>query len=254
MRSSSTAARRRRDRSGARRAHRHPASERARRLIAIEYDRALAALLRERYARRRSVEIVEADVLDGRSRRSWPAGRTRSSATFRTTSRRRSSFTRSSRRAPERAVYLVQREVAERIVRAAGDEGVRRAVGERAGASATPKTLFRVPRRRVQPPPKVESAVVRSRRRATTRWSRPEEEQPFRAFVQGAFGMRRKQMRRVLRVASGPRRAEQADALLSASWDRRRRRPESLSRRAVREAAFRLGVSECASTVAAPAR
>src|SRR3954467_14506671 len=37
--------------------------ERAGRLIAIEYDRALAAKLVDRYATRRNVEIVQADVL-----------------------------------------------------------------------------------------------------------------------------------------------------------------------------------------------
>src|SRR5678815_4201941 len=39
-------------------------AERAGRLIAIEYDRALAALLRERYARRGNVLIAETDVLE----------------------------------------------------------------------------------------------------------------------------------------------------------------------------------------------
>src|SRR5215210_6206509 len=39
-------------------------AERAGRLIAIEYDRALAAMLRERYARRSNVLIAEADVLE----------------------------------------------------------------------------------------------------------------------------------------------------------------------------------------------
>src|SRR4051812_4991558 len=38
-------------------------AQRARRLIAIEYDRALAAKLVERYATQRNVEIVQADVL-----------------------------------------------------------------------------------------------------------------------------------------------------------------------------------------------
>src|SRR3954467_10175952 len=36
---------------------------RANRLILVEYDRALAAILRDRYASNRSVEVVEADVL-----------------------------------------------------------------------------------------------------------------------------------------------------------------------------------------------
>ena len=38
-------------------------AERAGRLIAVEVDRALAAILRERYARRSNVLIAEADVL-----------------------------------------------------------------------------------------------------------------------------------------------------------------------------------------------
>src|SRR5439155_12807021 len=37
---------------------------RAARLIAIEYDRALAAMLRERYASRANVRVVEGDVLE----------------------------------------------------------------------------------------------------------------------------------------------------------------------------------------------
>ena len=89
---------------------------RAKRLVLIEYDRALAAILRERYAGNPAVEVVEADVLTRRPRRARAAVRSGSSATCRTTSRRRFSFTRSSAPRPDRAVYLVQREVAERIV------------------------------------------------------------------------------------------------------------------------------------------
>src|SRR3954462_10983742 len=38
-------------------------ADRAGKVLAIEYDRALAAMLREKYASRKNVEIVEADVL-----------------------------------------------------------------------------------------------------------------------------------------------------------------------------------------------
>src|SRR5450631_2523451 len=38
--------------------------DRAVRLIAIEYDRALAEVLRQRYAKRNNILIAEADVLD----------------------------------------------------------------------------------------------------------------------------------------------------------------------------------------------
>ncbi len=87
----------------------------------IEYDRALAGdaarALRDDVHRssssRRTCSTVD-------PRRGSRAGRYVSSATCRTTSRRRSSFTRSSAPRPERAVYLVQREVADRIVARAG--------------------------------------------------------------------------------------------------------------------------------------
>ena len=78
----------------------------------------------------------------------------------------------STRPRPERAVYLVQREVAERIVAPPGDRGVRRAVGERAGRG---DGRAAVPRRAAAPSSRrrsVESAVVRidaARRSAVVR-------------------------------------------------------------------------------------
>ena len=54
------------------------------------------------------------------------------------------------------------------------------------------------------------------------------EEHPFRVMVQGAFGMRRKQMRRVVRSLFSLD-AEQADAVLSACEIIPEARPETLS-------------------------
>ena len=56
----------------------------------------------------------------------------------------------------------------------------------------------------------------------------PGEEAAFRRFVQDAFGMRRKQMRRVLREILSID-AEGADALLSAASIEPTARPETLS-------------------------
>ena len=75
-------------------------AERAGRLIAIEYDRALAEILRQRYAKRNNVLIAEADVLEVSLRENSQQGRTCWWATCRTTSRRRSSFTHWCRRVP----------------------------------------------------------------------------------------------------------------------------------------------------------
>ena len=66
-------------------------------------------------------------------------------------------------------------------------------------ALSTVDVLFRVPAGAFQPPPKVESAVVQITP-LDTPLVRPDEEAPFRTLVQGAFGLRRKQMRRVVRT------------------------------------------------------
>jgi len=72
----------------------------------------------------------------------------------------------------------------------------------------------------------VESAVVRITPLAEPLVS-TEEERPFRTLVQGAFGMRRKQMRRVVRSLYALD-AEQADALLAAAGIEPADRPEVL--------------------------
>src|SRR5207302_399299 len=114
---------------------------------------------------------------------------------------------------PERAVYLVQREVAERIVAAPGSKNYG-ALSVNVQALATAKLLFRVAPGSFQPAPKVDSAVVRIEPRADPAIE-PQNEAAFRKFVQDAFGMRRKQLRRVLRslwLVS----ADEADAALTA--------------------------------------
>ena len=87
--------------------------------------------------------------------------------------------------------------------------------------------LFRIPAGAFSPPPKVDSAVVRVTPRADPA-VRPEEEREFRELVQSAFGLRRKQMRRVLRELH-PITAERADALLEAAAIAPEVRPETLS-------------------------
>ena len=200
-------------------------AERAGRLIAIEYDRALAACCASATRARGNVLIAEADVLESRSASS-PPGRMCSSATSRTTSRRRSSSTRSTPPRADRAVYLVQREVAQRLVAPPGGKEYG-ALTVNVAAVARAETLFGVPAGAFTPPPKVESAVVRITPLAEPLVA-PDEEQPFRVLVQGAFGMRRKQMRRVVRSLYSLD-AEQADALLARAGIEPEVRPETLS-------------------------
>src|SRR5262249_43781426 len=87
--------------------------------------------------------------------------------------------------------------------------------------------MFRVAPGSFQPPPKVESAVVRIEPRSDPAID-PAHEETFRRFVIDAFGMRRKQMRRVLRSLLHLD-VERADAMLHTAGVDGDARPESLS-------------------------
>jgi 16S rRNA (adenine1518-N6/adenine1519-N6)-dimethyltransferase len=199
--------------------------ERAARVVAIEYDRMLAQLLRERYANDTRVRIVEADVLrvDLGAVAEGPYTLVGNVPYYITTPILFHSLR------PARAktsVFLVQREVADRIT---ADPGGREygALSVNIQAIADVRTLFRVPAGAFQPPPKVDSAVIRivPRDRGLVPTG---DEQAFREMVQGIFGLRRKQMRRVLRELYGVT-ALQADEYLRAAGVEPDARPETLS-------------------------
>lgn len=171
-------------------------ADRAGRLIAIEYDRALAEILRERYARRSNVLIAEADVLEVSlgELAAGPYVLVGNVPYYITTP---ILFHALVPPRADRSVYLVQREVADRLSASPGSKEYG-ALTVNVAAVAKAETLFGVPASAFAPPPKVESAVVRITPLPQPLLL-PEEERPFRLLVQGAFGMRRKQMRRVLR-------------------------------------------------------
>jgi 16S rRNA (adenine1518-N6/adenine1519-N6)-dimethyltransferase len=196
-----------------------------RRLILIEYDRALASALRARYAGSSHVSVIEADVLavnladvaDG------PYCLVGNVPYYITTP---ILFHALEAPRPDRAVYLVQREVAERIVAAPGSDEYG-ALSVNVQAVAIARLLFRVAPGSFLPPPKVESAAVRIDPRGDPVIG-PSEEATFRRFVRDAFGMRRKQMRRVLREVLEID-VERANAVLEAAAIDPAVRPETLS-------------------------
>jgi 16S rRNA (adenine1518-N6/adenine1519-N6)-dimethyltransferase len=197
---------------------------RAKRVVAVEIDRDLAALLREKYAGDTRVTIVESDVLDVNlgEAAGGPyvvAGNVPYNITtpilFHALE-----FPRA-----ERAVYLVQREVAERVVATPGSENYG-ALSANVQALASAELLFGVAAGAFSPPPKVESAVMRIVPRAEPLVAR-EEEAAYRAMVVGAFGFRRKQMRRVVRELWGVS-AESAGAILMRAGVDAAARPEVL--------------------------
>ena len=199
--------------------------ERAGKLVAIEYDRALAEKLRERYASRRNVEIVQADVLSVRFTDlvSVPYKLIGNVPYYITTP---ILFHALDRPRPELAIYLVQREVAERLTASPGG-GEFGALTVNVGAVANAEMLFTVPAGAFRPPPKVESAVVRVTPRPVALIAEDREEE-FRSFVQSVFSMRRKQMQRILRSAWSLDQGT-ADQKLSAANINPTARPETLS-------------------------
>ena len=170
---------------------------RAGQVIAIEKDRDLIPPLRERFP---EVRLVEGDALD----LDWHdlietpflvAG----NIPYNITSPLLDKALLPPR--PERIVFLVQKEVADRVTAEAGTpEYGALSIGIQVAATA--ERLFTVPAGAFQPRPKVDSAVLR----LTPLSDQPiadQERDSFRALVVGLFGFRRKQMLRALRELTG---------------------------------------------------
>jgi 16S rRNA (adenine1518-N6/adenine1519-N6)-dimethyltransferase len=190
--------------------------ERAGRVIAVEIDRALAAQLREKYHERTNIEIVEGDFLE--TDLTSLAGEDflliGNVPYYITTP---IVFKALEPPIPRRSVFLVQREVAERMAAAPGTESYG-ALSVNIAVVANVEQVLSVPATAFRPPPKVESAVVR-----LTPRSQPlvplESLAAFRTFVQAAFGLRRKQMVRVLRTVRGVSADRSAELLERAGID-----------------------------------
>ncbi len=179
---------------------------RAGRLIAIEKDPDLVPALRARFP---SVTVVEADALDA----DWHALAggpylATGNIPYNITSPLLDKALEPPR--PARIVFLVQKEVADRVIAGPGtsDYGAL-TVGIQAVARA--ERLFTVSAGAFQPRPKVDSAVLR-----LVPLERPlvvdTERHAFRRLVVGLFGFRRKQLLRALRELTGwdPDRADRA--------------------------------------------
>ena len=102
---------------------------------------------------------------------------------------------------PRRSVFLVQREVGERMTADAGADSYG-ALTVNVAAVARAEIVMSVPRKAFKPPPKVESSVVRLTPRAAP-LIELDALKGFRAFVQAVFGLRRKQIQRVIRTVAG---------------------------------------------------
>jgi 16S rRNA (adenine1518-N6/adenine1519-N6)-dimethyltransferase len=171
-------------------------------LIAIEIDHLLSEQLAERYANNPRVRIVEKDVLlisigelvEG----SFVVV---GNVPYYITTPILFHVLRAP--LPRHAVFLVQLEVALRIIATPGSKEYG-ALSVNVQALANAEVIRRVPPGAFKPPPKVESAVIRITPRAEPLIS-VDEVDGFRRFVQALFGMRRKQIGGVLKsMTAGP--------------------------------------------------
>ena len=195
---------------------------RAGKLVAIEKDADLVPALRRRVP---TAIIVEADALEA----DWqaiagPEFLVAGNIPYNITSPLIDKALAPPR--PRRTVFLVQKEVADRVGAAPGG-GAYGALSVGVQAVALAERLFTVPAGAFHPRPKVDSAVLRLTPLAKPLVSDAEVE-PFRRLVVGLFGFRRKQVVRGLRELTGWD-AERVEDVLGRVGIESRVRPETVA-------------------------
>ncbi len=171
--------------------------ERAERVLAVELDRELAGHLRLRFAGRPRLEVVCADVLET-DLSQWGRAVVAGNLPYYISSPIIEKTVRLGRHL-ERAVFLVQKEVADRLTASPGG----REYGfltVQTSYFAQAAMLFRVPASAFRPPPKVESAVVRLTPRPLENEG---ETDGFLRFAGACFRQKRKTLRNNLAPVYG---------------------------------------------------
>jgi 16S rRNA (adenine1518-N6/adenine1519-N6)-dimethyltransferase len=194
---------------------------RAGKVVAIEKDPDLLPALRRRVS---GVTVVHADALDADWREvAGPDHLVAGNIPYNITSPLIDKALAPPR--PRRIVFLVQKEVADRVASEPGGEAYGAlSVGVQSVARA--ERLFTVPAGAFRPRPQVDSAVLRLTPLAEPMVSDSEVE-PYRRLVVGVFGFRRKQIGRGLRELTGWD-AGRVEAALQLAGIEARARPETV--------------------------
>jgi 16S rRNA (adenine1518-N6/adenine1519-N6)-dimethyltransferase len=181
-------------------------AQRAGRVVAIEKDRELAAALDGRWP---NVTVIEGDALalDWHAAAGVAAARDRPVRGYRVAGNIPYNITSPlidkalTPPRPEVVLFLVQREVADRLAAVPGGAAYG-ALSVGVQAAAAVESVFRIGAGAFSPPPQVDSALVRLRPRVAPLV--PDADAPgFRRLVVGLFGFRRKQLLRGLRELTG---------------------------------------------------
>jgi 16S rRNA (adenine1518-N6/adenine1519-N6)-dimethyltransferase len=171
---------------------------RASRVVAVEIDPGLVAVLRDRFAGRPNVAIIEADVIDLAPSQVLARGRAAApyvvvaNLPYNVAAFVLRQFLEGDVK-PERLVVMVQKEVAEAIVARPGKMTL---IGVATQAYGEARFVMRVAPGAFRPPPAVESAVVRIDVAARPRVTAPLD--VFFRVVRAGFGNPRKQLRNAL--------------------------------------------------------
>lgn len=179
--------------------------QRAAHVVAIEVDPRLVAYLRQKFREASHLEIIEADVLKT-DLGQWGPGVFAGNLPYYITSPilgRLFSLGENW----HSAVFLVQKEVAERLVASAGTRAYGYLTVE-TELFAEAELLFSVSRSAFQPPPKVESAVVRLVPRHSLEGFGIEDRAGFLAFASQCFQQKRKMLRNNLAALYGKERVD----------------------------------------------
>ena len=159
---------------------------RAKRVVAIEVDPFLVGHLRQKFADEKKLEVVHADVLEA-DLAQYGAAPIAGNLPYYITS---PIFEKVSRLRAPRAVFLIQKEVAERLTAKPGSRDYGYLTVQTTFFS-TVRMLFEVKPGAFHPPPKVDSAVVLLEPKATV----PEGADDFLRFAGFCFSHKRKTIR-----------------------------------------------------------
>ena len=195
-------------------------------VLAVELDPRLASWLRRELDGVPGFELVEADALTIHPRECFPGESFKLVANipYHITSPLLHTFLEGER-PPELTVLLVQAEVAERIAAPPGQLSYLSVFVQNV---ARAEVVARVPAAAFEPAPKVDSAVLRLRRRADPPVPVGEGREAFYRIVQAGFRQRRKQLHNGLgRELPAPR--EVLTAAFAACGIDSERRPQTLS-------------------------
>ncbi len=176
--------------------------ERGAKIIAIEKDARLIEVLREKF-KGEKFEVIEGDALLFDISNSLPKTqkfKVVGNIPYYITGALFKKFM-SGERQPSSLVFLVQKEVAERIARSKKESILSLSVK----AYGTPKYIQSVPAGAFVPPPKVDSAILLVSDISRKNFKNKKHEEKFFELIKKAFGQKRKMLRSTLGIDSDKR-------------------------------------------------